>query len=1699
MVDLRIEFADSWKDYGIKHGIDLDSKSVEHAIRASVEIIDMNPPSIFDWERYIIDNPKLEQSLGKGSKVDVNSATCHYLNHGIREKRRAFKLGSNEPYEYDFDWKMYDKLNSDVYTQRERGDVIGRWHCFRHWCEFGHKEGRPTGNKCLVVKNNASISEDEDVNKQWRANLMERIQPEYKTVDDLINHINQIKDHATRAEINTTPLSNIVDHSKYFPLVVMPTYNRAKNIDDRIQMMLNQTARNWTFLIIDDGSTPENKTAFKSVQDKYKDNKKILFLENETNKHIAFTLNRGLQYFLDNKSFTHFTWVSDDNEYYPNFLEKLYIPNKDFTYGWYDILYTTEKNNGKMATIKRKLGNLEILLERFDGCAAFLWSRKVIEKIGIYSYLYPCCEDYEYILRTVAELSMDKIEQVPTSLMKYIRHPDCECEKTKDEMIKYTRAIRMDFKTELYSKKISIVMAYCNRKSQTLETLNCFEKMYSGEYNFEVIIVDDNSNDENRLEEVITQFTFPINLIVIGAEEKGNRLNPCIAYNKGLSEATGEIIIVQNSECVHIKDMLNHIIYNLKERDCFSYNPYIENDCDNSENNCCVIRKEHIDLIGGFDKRFEQHHGYHFNTLFLAVKYNLKLKITDHSNLKLINNKEIHHKPTQNKKIYNDIIKIHKRNDFIYPKLLFLYWDGSPLSYLNYLTVITFNKYNPEWKIIVFKPLIKTEGISWKGAENKILYNKTDHFDKLLNISNITISYVDLTKIGFDNNASEVIKSDYFRYYILEKYGGLWSDFDIIYTDSIEQKMNFKDDSVIFKCTGFHDLKRKLHPFHYFPIGLFLTKAKSSLFKFITQQCIKFYDSSQYQSIGATMWNYLFKINEDVFNIQNSVSILDNTYYLPFQCNEIDTFLDNLDLILPPTTVGIHWFNGGVRSKQYSIDLDSRLSDFKTMNFLDQTIYPYIKQSNLIKYNTNTILLISESSYPGGGGEEFMLDIANYFNNHNYTVYWITFHDWGKSKHSTYKEINKKIYIEIQIPTMVNSLDNFNILSREIKNLNVNFIVHQGLMHKLVCDIGNAFNIPTITFWCFWEEALDINWKYGLLEIKNNLDKHNKSTNFEYIIDNIDHYYFASKFVRDIINQKYKFNIDDTHVFPTLSCSNRFVKDYNIDSFNSKYITLLDAHTLKGGDLFAKLILMNPNLAFLAIKTEDEDAGPNAITKSIETVNNGKNIIHLNRINDVNTIYNQTKILLCPTQLDETFCRVVYEAFANKIPVIFSNSGNLDYITGENILKISEYKPELYNEQIHKLTNDKSYYQKVVNAQYDYYIHIKQKSDLSIIEDKLREIENEKNKNVGIFTPWCDQGLGIQSRIYKKLLENMGYNVFIFATKPYVATSKSNLISNKNEWETNNIYRSPNKRLDVSLLELDLFIANYKIKSIIIPEIQYQLMFDISDYLKTKQIKTFAIPNIECIQDRELEKFSTFEKVFVNNKMSYEILQSYNLTNVEYLGFHYDIPDCIKINEINYNKQVVDEIQIFHLSGLNGLFRKRTDIIVNIFEKLHNEGVKFKLNIVIQGNFDDNKKQIFNKPFINLIDNHLSYTEILNLYNENHISIQISKHEGLGLGFFESCFMNTPVITLNAPPHNEVIQHGKNGWLLTCTVAKDEKPENPFTIIEQTQIDEQIIIAEIRKILSNTTEINNVIKNTKSYTETRHSYEQFKTNFNSKF
>jgi len=76
-----------------------------------------------------------------------------------------------------------------------------------------------------------------------------------------------------------------------FISVVMPNYNAAKYISQSIESVLNQTYKNFEFIIIDDCSTDDS---WDIIQKYASVDSRIIALRNDKNNDISFTLNRGI-------------------------------------------------------------------------------------------------------------------------------------------------------------------------------------------------------------------------------------------------------------------------------------------------------------------------------------------------------------------------------------------------------------------------------------------------------------------------------------------------------------------------------------------------------------------------------------------------------------------------------------------------------------------------------------------------------------------------------------------------------------------------------------------------------------------------------------------------------------------------------------------------------------------------------------------------------------------------------------------------------------------------------------------------------------------------------------------------------------------------------------------------------------------------------------------------------------------------------------------------------------------------------------------------------------------------------------------------------------------------------------------------------------------------------------------------------------
>ncbi len=267
------------------------------------------------------------------------------------------------------------------------------------------------------------------------------------------------------------------------------------------------------------------------------------------------------------------------------------------------------------------------------------------------------------------------------------------------------------------------------------------------------------------------------------------------------------------------------------------------------------------------------------------------------------------------------------------PKIFYGYWDGNKLSYLQYLTIVSFMKLNHDWKIKIYMPIKRYEYNSWITNENKDKYIGKDYFNELYKL-NIEIIKIDFNKIGFRNDVSEVIKSDYLRYYLLGNYGGLWSDMDILYIKPI-------NDIIIEEVYGDKNNINTVLDFHKdFSIGFLLSSPNNDFFLNLVSQCLKNYDSTNYQTFGNALIRKIYNNINDIKHKYPNLNILNINHntYLPIKWTEINNiFYNNYSDRITNYTIGIHWFNGSSIAKKFQNEFDSN-------NFSKNgTIYKYLK------------------------------------------------------------------------------------------------------------------------------------------------------------------------------------------------------------------------------------------------------------------------------------------------------------------------------------------------------------------------------------------------------------------------------------------------------------------------------------------------------------------------------------------------------------------------------------------------------------------------------------------------------------------------------------------------------------------------------------------------------------------------------------
>jgi glycosyltransferase involved in cell wall biosynthesis len=117
------------------------------------------------------------------------------------------------------------------------------------------------------------------------------------------------------------------------------------------------------------------------------------------------------------------------------------------------------------------------------------------------------------------------------------------------------------------SRKVSIILPYYNRKKLLIRTLDSFQLLYSSDSGLEIVIVDDHSDDKNRIEDLVRRYN--LNIMLFRLPNKSG-VNPCYPYNVGVRQSKGSIIVLSSPEILHTSNMFE-ISNNFEKLDDVTY------------------------------------------------------------------------------------------------------------------------------------------------------------------------------------------------------------------------------------------------------------------------------------------------------------------------------------------------------------------------------------------------------------------------------------------------------------------------------------------------------------------------------------------------------------------------------------------------------------------------------------------------------------------------------------------------------------------------------------------------------------------------------------------------------------------------------------------------------------------------------------------------------------------------------------------------------------------------------------------------------------------------------------------------------------------------------------------------------------------------------------------------------------------------
>jgi hypothetical protein len=245
------------------------------------------------------------------------------------------------------------------------------------------------------------------------------------------------------------------------------------------------------------------------------------------------------------------------------------------------------------------------------------------------------------------------------------------------------------------------------------------------------------------------------------------------------------------------------------------------------------------------------------------------------------------------------------------PKTAYFYWGAELLPFLRFMTIYSFRKYHPSWRIVLCSPQTPNKNYNWPDKVNKWDLVGDDYMSLAKKLVD-EVRTINMEDYGLSNDLPEVTKSDYLRLHLLSNEFGLWLDMDILFFHPIEYAF-LRTSHLTYVCYQPH--KPDTDPYH--SIGLLMGGPGNVMWKHLLDNAKQSIHVQDYQAIGSPFYGRLIDANHpEVMNFSNNI-----IYPIRWPDKIWGPSASEALGMMKPETIGIHWYAGHPTSAKFQNEL----------------------------------------------------------------------------------------------------------------------------------------------------------------------------------------------------------------------------------------------------------------------------------------------------------------------------------------------------------------------------------------------------------------------------------------------------------------------------------------------------------------------------------------------------------------------------------------------------------------------------------------------------------------------------------------------------------------------------------------------------------------------------------------------------------